>query len=48
MAGNNELKYYELNNRCDFEGFNFDSTDELEPINGIIGQERAESHGHRP
>ncbi len=41
MAGNNELKYYELNNRCDFEGFNFDSTDELEPINGIIGQERA-------
>lgn len=36
-----ELKYTELKNSFDEEAFDFKTTAELEPFNGIIGQERA-------
>ncbi|MCJ7856522.1 AAA family ATPase [Lachnospiraceae bacterium NSJ-143] len=38
----NELKYCELNSKCPLEELNFKTTDELEPIDGIIGQKKAE------
>lgn len=36
-----ELKYTELKNSFDKDAFDFKTTAELEPFNGIIGQERA-------
>ncbi|MEG2310970.1 MAG: AAA family ATPase [Clostridia bacterium] len=37
----NELNYSDLKNNFDIETLNFKTTDEIEPYNGIIGQERA-------
>jgi len=36
-----ELRYDQLNNICHVNKFEFKTTDELEPLNSIIGQERA-------
>ncbi len=36
-----ELKHTQLNNFCDEETLGFKTTDDLEPITGIIGQDRA-------
>ena len=36
-----ELNYTQLNNREDINKFSFKTTDDIEPFNGIIGQERA-------
>ncbi|MEA4973241.1 MAG: ATP-binding protein [Candidatus Metalachnospira sp.] len=36
-----ELDYWELNNKYDAAKFNFNTTQEIEPFDGIIGQERA-------
>ena len=36
-----ELKYNQLRNECCDECKNFESTADLEPLEGIIGQERA-------
>ena len=36
-----ELRYDQLNNICNVDKFDFKTTDELEPLTGIIGQERA-------
>lgn len=41
MQGARELKPEELRYRCDPERFSFRSTEEVEPLEGIIGQERA-------
>ncbi|HHE47969.1 MAG TPA: ATP-dependent protease, partial [Candidatus Acetothermia bacterium] len=35
------LKPDELRRRCDYRQFRFSTTDELEPLEGIIGQDRA-------
>jgi len=37
---NNELSYKNLKNRCNAEKLDFETTEELEPINTGIGQER--------
>lgn len=36
-----ELKYTQLKNTCTASNFKFDTTEELTPLTGIIGQERA-------
>ena len=36
-----ELSYTELKNGCSADDFSFRSTAELEPLEGIIGQDRA-------
>ena len=36
-----ELSYTELKNGCSADDFSFCSTTELEPLEGIIGQDRA-------
>ena len=36
-----ELNVKDLKNECEIEDFKFKKTTELEPFNGIIGQERA-------
>ncbi|HCT65354.1 MAG TPA: ATP-dependent protease [Lachnospiraceae bacterium] len=36
-----ELKYTQLNNFCNPKSLGFESTDEIEPLEGIIGQDRA-------
>ena len=36
-----ELSYTELKNGCSADDFSFCSTAELEPLEGIIGQDRA-------
>ncbi len=41
MKQRNELHYTQLKNRCIPEDFDFQTTAELEPLEGIIGQERA-------
>lgn len=41
MAKVKELPYYKLRNECDPNMFSFKDTSELEPLHGIIGQERA-------
>ncbi len=41
MLEKRELHYTELNNICDPEHFGFKLTDELMPLEGIIGQDRA-------
>jgi len=41
MSKSKELPYYKLRNECKAENLNFNDTSELEPLNGIIGQERA-------
>ncbi|MBQ2753795.1 MAG: AAA family ATPase [Firmicutes bacterium] len=41
MLEKRELHYTELNNICDPSGFEFKTTDELLPLEGIIGQDRA-------
>ena len=38
-----ELTYTQLKNRCTADTFSFQTTAELRPLEGIIGQERAES-----
>ena len=40
MKKNNELSYKDLKMTCDPEVFHFETTQELEPINDGIGQER--------
>ena len=41
MLEKRELRYTELNNICDPSGFDFKTTDELLPLEGIFGQDRA-------
>ena len=41
MANFKELPSEQLCNQCDLSSFTFKDTSELEPLNGIIGQERA-------
>ena len=41
MKNKKELDYTELNNICDVSQLGFKTTDELLPLDGIIGQERA-------
>ena len=41
MKNKTELHYTQLKNICIAEDFNFQTTAELEPLEGIIGQERA-------
>ncbi|MDK2902257.1 MAG: hypothetical protein PWQ93_176, partial [Clostridiales bacterium] len=36
-----ELTYRQLKKECDPNAFNFDTTEEIEPLDGIIGQDRA-------
>ncbi|KAB2851985.1 MAG: AAA family ATPase, partial [Ignavibacterium sp.] len=39
--GHKELKPEELRWKCDPEIFKFESTEDIDPIEGILGQERA-------
>jgi lon-related putative ATP-dependent protease len=41
MAAIKELTAEQLKKGCDFDGFEFETTEEIEPLEGIIGQERA-------
>ena len=41
MNKHKELKYTELKNYCLAEELQFDDTEDLTPLKGIIGQERA-------
>lgn len=41
MSDNKALHYNKLHNKCDPEIFSFQDTSEIEPLDGIIGQERA-------
>jgi len=41
MSGYSELSYKALRNECDQDFFKFSNTSEIEPLEGIIGQERA-------
>lgn len=43
MSKYNELMPDELTNRCKYDELGFESTEELAPLDGIIGQERAVS-----
>ncbi len=40
MKNKNELSYKDLKLTCDTKIFDFNTTDELEPINSGIGQDR--------
>jgi len=42
MFRGGELPYYMLRNECDANQFSFNDTSELEPFQGVIGQDRAE------
>ena len=41
MPGFKSLSYQKLRNKCDPKFFKFKDTSEIEPLQGIIGQERA-------
>jgi len=41
MTGFKELRVEQLKKTCDYEMFDFETTKEIEPLEGIIGQERA-------